>query len=323
MRRIWIVVAMALLGCSRQSSVSSNSAAEQEQEQSGVATTQDQTLSAGSHDLSSLVRPTGADPTSGEWQAYFRVQRALPELGDPSAYFPTATGTTWEYLVTLGPREPLVAYERVWPVGGGRAMFSRVRGRILAERVRSTPPSVVLRVVGPASAQGPLRYGRGVEVAIMRDDLRYFEDVEHCFWAIPADERFEALLVMTYSPLSSDAPTGSWGVPIVHGEGYVVRQLFHDRGAGVSIGSTMGDRDAHETLLSTGYAPEWQEPCLHFLRIVEETESASGSDEADVLNSAFTEEYWFERGKGLVRMEQKVGGVPSMVWNLTRFTAGM
>ncbi len=267
-------------------------------------------------------RPPGTDFASAEWQSYFRLQAELPEPGDPLEYFPSATGTTWEYHVTLGTREPLLASELVWPLAGGQAMVSKVRGRLLRERMRNTSPTVTLRVLGSAPTQGPLQFARSVEVAIVRDDLLYFENVEHCYWAIP-DGGNEVLLVMTYTPFSPGAPTGSWGVPIVQGEGYAIRQFFHNRGVGASVGSHMSKGEAEEKLLYTGYALEWGTPCLHFLRVVEESASEREGKEADVLNHAFTEEYWFEQGKGLVRLEQKVGGITSMTWSLVQFTPGL
>ena len=55
-------------------------------------------------------------------------------------------------------------------------------------------------------------------------------------------------------------------------------------------------------------------PLLHFLRSVEAPDKDDA--ESSELDRAFTEDYWFAKGKGLVRLEQKVEGKRSMVWTL-------
>ncbi len=55
-------------------------------------------------------------------------------------------------------------------------------------------------------------------------------------------------------------------------------------------------------------------PLLHFIRSVDGNIKDRG--ERSYLDSAFTEDLWFAKGKGLVRLERKVEGQTSMVWTL-------
>lgn len=58
-------------------------------------------------------------------------------------------------------------------------------------------------------------------------------------------------------------------------------------------------------------------PCLVFLRTVYPGETTSSH-----LDKGFTEQLWFGKGKGLVRLEQKIDGQKSMTWTLEKFIPG-
>lgn len=274
-----------------------------------------------------MKRPTGVDFASDAWQKYFTIQHQLPTPRDQAAYFPTATGTMWTYRVTFGSTDPLFAYTLHWPLGGDNVMTSRVRGRILREEHRGKTAILRLQIAGHAATQGPLRYGKSVEVKVLHDDLEIFHNVEHVYWAIAATEPYGVIMVTTYSPFESNAPMGSWGTPMASADGYTLRQFFFAQDAGVSINlgeSGEGNEKDRDDLLFTGYDLDSlaakTAPCLHFLRLV--PAGKTDDEEARVLYRQFTEEYWFEKGRGLVRFVQKIGGTTSMEWALVEYRPG-
>ena len=232
-----------------------------------------------------------------------------PEVG-PEEYFPTATGTRWEYDITLGEAEPLSFRTVSWPLGEDRAAIYATRGLFRGTfSGESKEFKLVLRVKGPAEKQGPLQYPLSVELEIEKDELGVFEDATQIFWAITSSGRYMVTEVVTYPSDSPGAPSGSWGM-WGQEEGAALRVFFFGERPGIAIGV---GKDSPDKLLFDG--PEGSQ--LHFVREVEADE-----DGEHYLSSGFTEDMWFEEGRGLVRLEQKVGGKASMTWELVEFTSG-
>lgn len=236
-------------------------------------------------------------------------------------HFPTETGTRWKYKITIGETEPLKFKTTYWPIGsadeGGHIVYG-VRGRfepLLAEKPQKSF-DLVIKVIGPAKKQGPFEYRGSVELAVEEDDLGVFKDHSQIFWAIVQPPNPIVNEVVTYPPGLSSDPRGSeyWGSGS-NTEGYSLRVVFFARQPGLSIG--LGD-DPKEEIIFNGIVPGGSGGFqLHFTREVEPAE-----EDDHYLSNGFTEEMWYEEGKGLVRLEQKVKGKISMTWELVKFTPG-
>jgi hypothetical protein len=239
--------------------------------------------------------------------------------GKPADYFPTSPGTRWTYEITIGETEPLNCQVVTWPMGEISASYV-TRGLFLPLLEEQPPETfrLVLSVKGAAPKQGPLEYPNGVELTIEEDELGIFEDVDRLFWAITGGRsgRFMVTEVATYPPTTPGAPTGAWGAWGTE-DGYAMRVFFFADEPGIGVG--MGEEPI-ERLYFIGL----DGPHLHFEREVAASEIEEGKDPSvlDKLDKAFTEETWFEKGKGLVRLEQKVEGKTSMVWKLVEFSKG-
>ncbi len=245
--------------------------------------------------------------------------------GEPDDFFPTDTGTCWRYDIEVaGFDKPLRYGEVSWPLGS-RAVTYATRGILYpperlheaAHRRDQRVFALEVRVKGPATQQGPLRYPLGVELAIDRDDLGVFRGSKQVFWAVGSSDRYMVNLVMTYPPDAIGAPTGSFGA-WGQKNGNAVRLIFFGEKPGIQI-SRAGSPDQ---LLFEGLDDVVGEEtnCLRFLRTVEASEEIDGK--ATPLAKGFTEQTWFARGKGLVRLVQRVDGVQTMTWKLTKFTRG-
>jgi len=240
--------------------------------------------------------------------------------GEPGDYFPTSTGMKWVYQIEIGEVEPLNYKEISWPLGKREITYS-TRGRF-RPLLEETPPKTFLlemRVKGPAAKQGPLEY-EGVELEIEKDELGIFDEyAKQVFWSTTRGGRFMAQEVVTYSPYMPGAPTGSWG-GWGQGDGYSMRLIFFGDEPGTRIG--MG-KEPQDALLFVGIDTQVPQdegtPLLHFLRTVESSERKKGEEQSH-LGKGFTEDMWFARGKGMVRLEQKVEGETSMTWSLIQFS---
>jgi len=233
----------------------------------------------------------------------------------PAEYFPMTLGTKWIYKIDVGPAEPLYFEEVSWPLGNKHAVYA-TRGRYFraAGDEKRTSFSLEMKIKQPATKQGPLEYPRGVELEILKDELGIFGEARQLYWAVANSGRYMAHLVVMHSPEEPGAPTGPWG----HWgseDGYSVRLLFFGERPGVQIG--LG-KDPMDKLLLEGVVqhPSFSTrgPLLHFRRSVEPNTKIKESP--GYLDSGFTEDVWFAKGKGLIRLEQKVEGKTSMVWTL-------
>jgi len=236
---------------------------------------------------------------------------------DPHVYFPMDVGTTWTYEISLGKTDPLHFGRVSWPQGGGQSMSIEVRGRYLGaiKNEGTGPLRLVLKVEEVAAQQGPLQFPEGVKLTVLEDELGIYEDIEEVFWAATTSDGFQVTEITTHSPDSSGAPGGAWGSYGIE-PGYSMKLVFFARepGTGLSVGE-----ESPETLFFKG--PEGNQ--LHFERIVEGSKENQSPEAAGVLNSPYTENIVFEKGKGLVSLEQKVDGTHSMTWKLVKFTPGI
>ena len=256
------------------------------------------------------------DQTAGAWSRDEVSQEAPPE-GVPADFFPLATGTTWTYAITLGEAEPLGYEEITWKGPGGTGVLSAQRRRFTGvfEEHEGNQFTLKMRVKGPAPKQGGLEYPLGVELEILKDDLGIFYGAKQVFFAVANYDRFMAHLVVTHDANGPGAPSGSgpwssWGSE----DGYSMRLIFFGSAPGTRI--SMGSKPK-DMLLFAGVEGtiEGGVDVLRFMRTV----LPSDDPIDELLGEGFSEETWFEKDRGLVRLVQTRGSV-TMTWNLTDFS---
>ena len=237
----------------------------------------------------------------------------------PMVFCPTATGTEWTYRIDLKECEPLVYSEVSWPEGDGSTTMA-VRGRIWPADKKDKPFTLKYRIKGQAKQQGELKYPIGAELEILEDDLKIFRDAKQIFFAASESGGVMVHRVVTYSPDSSGAPRGPWG-GWNQKDGFSMGLYFFARKPGTGISM----KNSPDTLIFAGLDVEKiKEGSLHFTRVVEggKKEGKDDTDGVSILRKPFTEDMWFVIDKGLVLLEQKVDGKPSMTWTLVDFKKG-
>lgn len=239
--------------------------------------------------------------------------------GQLKDFFPTQVGLKWTYEITIGDADPLRYNETSWPQDKG-VVNSYIRGRIFPVNQGEGKKRFTLIIRSRASAAniGTIEHLNGVELEVVQDELGIFEDAKQVFWAISTEDRFVACLVVTYDPMSHGAPKGdAWG-RLGQGDGSSMRLLFFGERPGIQLG--IGEKPTDKLLFVgpdtnvEGYAGQ---ALLHFTRSVEGTKGDQYDQYRHEIDRAFTEEMWYAKGKGLVRLVQKVGGNISMTWALS------
>lgn len=240
--------------------------------------------------------------------------------GDLSDYFPIDTGKEWTYKITIGEAEPLSYREIVWDLKGGGTLIQSAMRRFLPLLEENSPDKFLLKIAvkRPAAPQELLNYPIGVELTIEEDELGIFAEYEKVFWAMTSSGRFMAEQMVTYSPLKPWAPSNALGS---HGRknAYSNRLLLFEAEPGAKL-SGMGSITLVDMIYYEGIdnnLPGYEgNGCLHFKRVVVLKKGNWDREPEPPLNKDFTEDTWFAKGIGLVRLEQKVEGVPSMTWTL-------
>lgn len=248
------------------------------------------------------------------------------EIAKMGSFFPPLKlGTVLTYKITFGSAEPLAYREVNWPIGNNNEICQAIRSRFIAymKRKNDLPMYLKLQIIQAVHSPGSVMKWPGVGLKVLQDDLGVFEDCSAVYWSIINPENPELELVTMYSANSSGAPSGSWGNTIVTADGWALRSLFFNRGPQVSSSWSKG-RDALLCLTIEDIAGK---KLLHFQRQV----TASKSDQAsgladhnnvirtvtkDNLGAPFTEDMYYEQGRGLVRLVQMVNGQRSMTWEL-------
>ncbi len=256
-------------------------------------------------------------PDEGE-----KVESIILIESELSNYFPIDTGTTWVYEIEIGEAEPHFYREEKWPVGDDEYVTYETRGlRTFLDNTSRKTFTLKIKVKGHAEKQGAFEFPLGVELDIEKDELGIFEDTKQVFWAITDNPTFRVIELVTYPPDMLGAPTSPWG-SWKQDDTFSTRMLFFSDAPGTV--TWLGDENK-DYLLFTGVDTEIpaneEENVLHFVRIVGSTENEFGFGE-DYVFKGFSEDMWFARGKGLVRLEQKVDGEVSMTWTLVEFSKG-
>jgi hypothetical protein len=231
-------------------------------------------------------------------------------LIDSETYFPSQVGSKWVYRITVEQNvDPL--WHRVvrWPLGT-REVATSVRGRFYAALIDKSKKEfrLIMAVDALSQKQGPLAYRDGVKLRIEEDELGIFYKHDVVFWAIAQDG--DVLEIMTVSEPHWSSPVQDKS-SFTRQQGWARRHIFFNRfppGHEVSEVAVPFDK-----LLYVGRQGEQH----HFRRSV-----GLGNEPASEIAKPFVEDIYFEKGKGLVRLEQRVSGRRSMVWELINFSKG-
>jgi len=294
--------------------------------------------------VAGCIERKGPDSAAGREprRATAPIQRD-PWIGmDFREFFPTEPGTKWVYEITVAGKSEPVQYREVSCAGAnGKLKVWVQRGLFLkslyvpgvpGDRGDTAdvggPPRVCaleISVKGRAKAIGTLRCREYVELTVHKDDLGVFFGTDRMLWGFLGGPHLEIDWALAWSPDSVHSADPLWHIFGQQNQGIALseRLVFHSK-PGWQITPVTGSADSLLLLPQVeanvlGYEGI---QCLHFLRTV-----ASGRGEAGAVRSradqGFTEDSWFGKGKGLVRLEQNVNGEPTMVWRLKSFSLGL
>jgi hypothetical protein len=253
------------------------------------------------------------EPETSTRTAGFTDTIGLPPSADPMDYFPMKVGTQWHYNVRVENTDPLTYKVMNWPVNDKTRSYS-VRGLLTTEN-KPKDFDLTLKAVGIVSKEGPFNYPNGLAVQVVEDGLNIFRDNTGMFWVTLKTSEGGPMIMQTVT-YSTDMPGGSmwgtWGVK----EAYSQSIIFFGDQPLIEM-SIVGDQDKLLFLGVDSIVPGCGgQACLHFRRNVD------AKDVNEYISQAFAEDVWFAKGKGLVRLEQKIDGQRSMTWTLESFSLG-
>jgi hypothetical protein len=241
---------------------------------------------------------------------------ALGPLADPRDYIFLPLGTQWNYSIKVAPKvQPLRFWTTRWQVGSGLNLES-ARGRF---KGRTQNPGqhafdLKLRLEGPAPVAGPLGLSTVVKIAVEEDSLGVFEGASAVFFA--TDRQFarqESMRIVEYPASESLAFMGKALTPNLFGHSLALVFFQGEPGTTTGLDDSKGIDVLQYCGEDTPPSSRDGQRCQHFLRNVTAGSSAGATSE---LNVPFSEDTWFARGVGLVRLEQRVNGAQTMTWTL-------
>lgn len=222
--------------------------------------------------------------------------------GVPAEFFPTAPGTRWTYEVdVVGGPHPLLYYEIRRPIGDGHFATTASRSTPRAIHDITAPAAAAKYQLELSVQEGAASSPQGIELSIDADELGLFADVQQVHWGVDQTKRYVVTLVAD-----------------LENQGRATRVWFFGGLPGHRL-QGQGSLDAlHFVAVETDVEGWSGTECLHFIRRVE----AAAPDSPVQLSAAFTEDTWFARDQGLVRLEQRADGNLMMVWRLVNFAPG-
>ena len=227
-----------------------------------------------------------------------------------SDYFPMRVGTTLSYTIEMGYVEPISYEEFVWP-------GSTSSNRRDFEAIGTNEPKKIflldLKIKDPEKNYEQMKNLHGVEDVVEKDELGIYKNAKQVFWAINPDNSM-CLEIAVCPPKKSIAPDD------VDKDGISEKALLFQVKSDKKINRNKNFKGSHDTLLFAGIKniPGSDIPALHFIRNVKVGFPDSEKAETFTLSihKAFEEHSYFVKGKGLVYLEQIIGGNTSMIWKL-------
>jgi len=262
---------------------------------------------------------TGVAASSSDLQVSV-PQAPAAYIEDVADYFPIDVGREWTYKVTFGEANPLFYQEVFWSLSGDKSVHDRA-----IRWIDSSPGEeglLKMKIERQAVTQGPLSWPIGVKLVILKDELKLFKNQKEIFWAITKDGGFFALQITTYSPESFQLSGSYQSIPI--GDGVSKKIAFFDAKPDTSKNIEDSPDELYFKGVETNLIGYGGISCLHFQRqvalstIAQKYYNLSPQPE----EKDFTEDIWFAKGIGLVRLEQMVKNKsseawePSMTWTL-------
>lgn len=249
-------------------------------------------------------------------------------------FFPIEIGTRWAYKIDVGDIMPLEYRETVWSVGGGWRGY-RERRQLQGADKRKKAYSLQFRIKGDVAPQERIRLDIPTGVKILRelivekDDLRIFGGAEQVFWEVLPGALAPVTELRIFDPSNGPAgvPVGPTGVP-VNSTGYERKRMLFYFSDNSPLPTVVWEKPEREKLIKHGIetnVPGFEgTECLHFQKEMEAFKG--GSDElpegrSDELSKGWTEDMWFAKGRGLVRLIQRIDGKTAMAWNLDKFSS--
>jgi hypothetical protein len=241
------------------------------------------------------------------------------ELRELVEFFPIDIGTSWTYKIEVGDVAPLEYRWTSWSFNGGRRGY-RERRQLQGGDKGTTAYSLKLRITGDS---GPQERGQAPivrELTVENDSLRIFGGAKQVFWEIRPGALFPVVELRFID--SSDGPVG---VP-VKGTGYQEKRMLlfttnHQQPFPVAVGQPTEKEKMIYYGIETNVPGYEGTESLHIQREIAAFEG--GSEEVSGMRESrgWTEDMWFARDKGLVRLVQRIEGKTTMTWTLDNFSA--
>lgn len=238
----------------------------------------------------------------------------LPE--DYANFFPRAVGCTWLYRIKTTEQQPLFYETFYWfhPVDN-RPKLLIIGGNLKNE----VPPGekqerfLELKIADEYETDQQLSPpAEAVKLAVLQDNAGFFAYCQDVIWLWTKNEQFLVQEMSTY--LLQDFQKKLQAKTLVGIDGLAFGHTAHCIFFRPEDFACYLQPETAEKLRFIDYT--WWSRKLHFRRMI---------DNPDAEPPAyFTEERWYERGKGLTQLVQKVGrdGKISLIWELVKFTPG-
>jgi len=233
-------------------------------------------------------------------------------------YFPMAIGSEWEYELTISrDYDAIIYYSVLWPKGDG--LYELTTRRIIYGLDKKKDVfNLHYRVKGKVDQEGFVKLTDGRELEVLEDEALVFLKAKQVFLAIDKKDEDKAIAyrIMVFSEQEMKE-SGSGFAEGITGDGCSQQILFFQREKGIGIGTGPNEDECEELVMSEGV----EDGQIHLQRQIKENKSV-GYGGPSWLDNAFTEDMWFKKGVGLVKLEQRVDGHTTMTWRLKKFTPG-
>jgi hypothetical protein len=223
---------------------------------------------------------------------------------DAWEYFPMDIGTEWHYNIFIENDNPVGQEKVIWPKGNGYSTSYISKSSYYRKAGESCKLIMKVDERLPESSDGAI-------VKIIEDEIGLYNRAEEIRWTPIGKENDEIAInqKLIYNGVYGPYPSSI--------NGYSDRPIFFIDNPNNEI-VTLNNLDEILIFIEvsndvSGYIGQ---PCIHLMRQVSSRLSEHYSKEF------FTEDMWFAKGKGLVRLEQKIEGQKSMTWTLEKFIPG-
>jgi hypothetical protein len=214
---------------------------------------------------------------------------------DADRYFPMKVGSEWLYKVDV-EKNGAVIYKATPFFIRREMVYPQDKGNNLRIKIEKT-----------VDKQCGSQYPGSLQLKVIEDNFGIFKYDKEIFWI-----KLGLSSLDTYMVNQVTTVTDSY-----YGETCAERVLFIADEVNTGM-SRSGSKDELVYLGEERISYKYHLiDCMHFRRTVGASEKASGD-----WGKEFTEDSWYAPDKGLIRMEQKIAGRTSMVWELESFKSG-